>query len=93
MMTAAGVAGGALLFEGIRGLLNSSSNPFSQAQASQPSPLLPPDSMPQQQQALADTTPVDNQYQPDDQYQQDQQYQDDYDTASLDDGGSDDSWT
>ncbi len=91
MMTAAGVAGGALLFEGIRGLLNSNSNPFSQA-AAQPSPLLPPDSAPQQQ-ALADTTPADNQYQPDDQAQQEQQYQDDYDTASLDDGGSDDSWT
>lgn len=99
MMTAAGVAGGALLFEGIRGLLNNSSSPFGQAQAAQPSPLLPPDSMPQQQQAWADTTPADNQvqadnqYQPDDQSQQDQQYQDDYDTASLDDGGSDDSWT
>jgi hypothetical protein len=93
MMTAAGVAGGALLFEGIRGLLNSNSNPFSQAQAPQPSPLLPPDSMPQQQQAWADPTPAGNQYQPDDQYQQDQQYQDDFDTASLDDGGSDDSWT
>ncbi len=58
-----------------------------------PSPLLPPDSMPQQQQAWADPTPAGNQYQPDDQYQQDQQYQDDFDTASLDDGGSDDSWT
>lgn len=98
MMTAAGVAGGALLFEGIRGLLNNSSSPFGQAQAAQPSPLLPPDSMPQQQQAWSDTTPADNQnlpdnqYQPDDQSQQDQQYQDDYDTASLDDGGSDDNW-
>lgn len=100
MMTAAGVAGGALLFEGIRGLLNNSSSPFGQAQAAQPSPLLPPDSMPQQQQAWSDSTPQDNQYQadnsqsqPDDQYQQDQPYQDDYDTASADDGGSDDSWT
>lgn len=101
MMTAAGVAGGALLFEGIRGLLGGSSNPFSsQALATQPSPLLPPDSIPQQQQAWSDTTPADNQYQPadnqyqpDDQSQQDQQYQDDYDTASLDDGGSDDNWT
>ena len=99
MMTAAGVAGGALLFEGIRGLLNNSSSPFGQAQAAQPSPLLPPDSMPQQQQAWSDATPADNnqvqadnQYQPDDQSQQDQQYQDDYDTASLDDGGSDDNW-
>ncbi|MGD9882764.1 MAG: DUF2076 domain-containing protein [Reyranella sp.] len=98
MMTAAGVAGGALLFEGIRGLLNNSSSPFGQAQASQPSPLLPPDSMPQQQQAWSDTTPADSQYQADNQYQpddqqQDQDYQDDYDTASLDDGGADDSWT
>jgi hypothetical protein len=82
------------LFEGIRGLLNNSSSPFGQAQAAQPSPLLPPDSMPQQQQAWADTPASDNnQYQPDDQVQQDQEYQDDYDTASLDDGGSDDSWT
>jgi hypothetical protein len=99
MMTAAGVAGGALLFEGIRGLLGGSSNPFSsQALASQPSPLLPPDSIPQQQ-AWSDTTPADNQYQsadnqyqPDDLSQQDQQYEDDYDTASSDDGGSDDNW-
>lgn len=98
MMTAAGVAGGALLFEGIRGLLNNGSSPFGQSQAAQPSPLLPPDSVPQQQQAWSDATPADsqrqadNQYQPDDQLQQDQPYQDDYDTASVDDGGADDSW-
>jgi len=97
MMTAAGVAGGALLFEGIRGLMGNSSSPFGQSQAAQPSPLLPPDSAPQQQQAWSDTPAdsqrqADNQSQPDDQFQQDQPYQDDYDTASLDDGGSDDSW-
>lgn len=92
LTTAAGVAGGALLFEGIRGLLSGGGGPFGQAAAAaQPSPLLPPDSL-SQQQALADTAPADT-YQPDDQYQQDQQFDDDYDTASLDDGGADDNWT
>lgn len=85
MMTAAGVAGGALLFEGIRGLMGSNPGPFGgQQQAfggtpdSTPPELLPPDSA-QQQQAFAD----------------DQAGADDYDTASLDDGsggGDDDSW-
>lgn len=80
MATAAGVAGGALLFEGIRGLMGS--NPFGQQQAamggSTPAELLPPDSSTQQQ-ALAD----------------DQAGVDDYDTAAADDGGfggDDDSW-
>lgn len=81
MATAAGVAGGALLFEGIRGLMGS--NPFGQQQAAAggttPPELLPPDSSTQQQQALAE----------------DQAGTGDYDTAALDDGGfggDDDSW-
>jgi len=83
MTTAAGVAGGALLFEGIRSLMGS--NPFGSAAAAQPSPLLPPDSLPatpSQDQAMADDSGVDNQV-------------DDYDTASLDQdtgGSDDDSW-
>ncbi|WP_020696217.1 DUF2076 domain-containing protein [Reyranella massiliensis] len=86
MATAAGVAGGALLFEGIRNLMGGSSNPFSQGASSQqaatpqtPSELMPPDSAQsaqQEQQA----------------YDQDAGLQDDYDTASYDDGGGDDSW-
>jgi len=86
MATAAGVAGGALLFEGIRNLMGGSSNPFSQGASSQqaaapqtPSELMPPDSSQsaqQEQQA----------------YGQDAGLQDDYDTASYDDGGDDDSW-
>ena len=84
LTTAAGVAGGALLFEGIRGLMGSNPGPFGSAAALQPSPLLPPDSLPaasSQDQAVAD----DNATAQDDQV-------DDYDTASLDQdtGGSDD---
>ena len=79
MATAAGVAGGALLFEGIRGLMGSNPGPFGQtASAAQPAPLLPQDS----QQALADSNPM-----PDDLRGED------YDTAAYDDGdmgGSDD---
>ncbi|TAJ91995.1 MAG: DUF2076 domain-containing protein [Reyranella sp.] len=86
MMTAAGVAGGALLFEGIRNLMGSNPGPFGgqQQQAfggtpdATPPELLPPDSSVQQQ-AYADG----------------QQGQDDYEAASLDDGGGagdDDSW-
>jgi hypothetical protein len=82
MATAAGVAGGALLFEGIRGLMGS--NPFGQPQqaaagGTTPQELLPPESSTQQQQALAD----------------DQAGAGGYDTAALDDGGvggDDDSW-
>ncbi len=82
MVTAAGVAGGALLFEGIRGLMGS--NPFGQQQqaaagGATPPELRPPESSTQQQQALAD----------------DQAGAGDYDTAALDDGGvggDDDSW-
>ena len=86
MATAAGVAGGALLFEGIRNLMGSHPGPFGSAAAAQPSPLLPPDSLPaapSQDQALADDGAAG----------QDAQV-DDYDTASdMDVGGSDDdSW-
>ena len=83
MATAAGVAGGALLFEGIRSLMGSNPGPFGQtASAAQPAPLLPQDS----QQALADSNPM-----PDDLRGED------YDTAAYDDGdtgggGSDDDW-
>jgi uncharacterized protein len=81
MATAAGVAGGALLFEGIRSLMGSNPGPFGQtASAAQPAPLLPQDS----QQALADSNPM-----PDDLRGED------YDTAAYDDGdtgGSDDEW-
>lgn len=81
MATAAGVAGGALLFEGIRNLMGSHPGPFGQAAAQQPAPLLPQDS----QQAFADDNPM-----PDD------LRSDDYDTAGYDDGGamggSDDDW-
>ena len=84
LTTAAGVAGGALLFEGIRGLMGSNPGPFGSAAALQPSPLLPPDSLPaapSQDQAMVDDTAAS----------QDDQV-DDYDTASLDQdsGGSDD---
>jgi uncharacterized protein len=86
MATAAGVAGGAMLFEGIRGLMGNNPGPFGSAAAAQPSPLLPPDSLPatpSQDQAMADdgATGQDDQV-------------GDYDTASdMDVGGSDDdSW-
>jgi hypothetical protein len=55
MATAAGVAGGALLFEGIRNLMGSNPGPFGQtASAAQPAPLLPQDN----QQASADNNPM-----------------------------------
>ena len=81
MATAAGVAGGALLFEGIRNLMGNNPGPFGQtASAAQPAPLLPQDS----QQASADNNPM-----PDDLRGEE------YDTAAYDDGdtgGSDDDW-
>jgi hypothetical protein len=43
MMTAAGVAGGALLFEGIRNMMGHNPGPFGAANAATPSPLMPPD--------------------------------------------------
>jgi hypothetical protein len=55
MATAAGVAGGALLFEGIRNLMGSNPGPFGQtASAAQPAPLLPQDN----QQASAGDNPM-----------------------------------
>jgi hypothetical protein len=80
MATAAGVAGGALLFEGIRGLMGNNPGPFGQAaSAAQPAPLLPQDN----QQASADNNPM-----PDDLRSED------YDTAAYDDGdtGGSDDW-
>src|SRR5688500_14690143 len=81
MATAAGVAGGALLFEGIRNLMGSNPGPFGQtASAAQPSPLLPQDT----QQASADNNPM-----PDDLRNEE------YDSAAYDDGdagGSSDDW-
>jgi hypothetical protein len=87
MATAAGVAGGALLFEGIRSLMGHNPGPFGSAVAQTPSPLLPPDALPDnqsQEQALAgdSSMPQDDQV-------------DDYDTASSDfdsGGGSSDDW-
>ena len=86
MATAAGVAGGALLFEGIRNLMGSNPGPFGQQAAAQPAPLLPQDSQQSQdsQQASADSNPM-----PDDLRSED------YDTAAYDDGdtgGSGDDW-
>jgi hypothetical protein len=80
LTTAAGVAGGALLFEGIRNLLGNSSNPFSTAAAA---PLLPPDSLPADRFASSS-----------DQFSssgsaQDVSSADDYDTSSSGDSGFD----
>ena len=82
LTTAAGVAGGALLFEGVRNLLGNSSNPFSAAAAA--APLLPPDHLPSEQltsdqstsDQLASADPV-----------QDDGLADDYDAGSSDDSG------
>jgi hypothetical protein len=71
LTTAAGVAGGALLFEGIRSMLGHNPGPFSTAAAA--SPLLPPDSLPQDQLSSADLA-------------QDDGAADDYDLASNDGG-------
>ena len=77
MATAAGVAGGALLFEGIRSLMGSNPGPFgSDRGGAQPSPLLPPDSLPAC--AVAGSDLAD-----DDDCGADDQV-DDYDTASDD---------
>ena len=80
MATAAGVAGGALLFEGIRNLMGSNPGPFGQtASAAQPAPLLPQDN----QQASAGDNPM-----PEDLRNEE------YDTAAYDDGdtGGSDDW-
>lgn len=79
MATAAGVAGGALLFEGIRNLMGSNPGPFGSAAAAQPSPLLPPDQ-------LAAAEPFSSA-----DLAQDDGAADDYDMTSDDSGfGSDD---
>jgi len=84
MATAAGVAGGALLFEGIRSLMGHNPGPFGGAA--------------QQQAANAGTSPDALAAEPgpqDQAFSQEPGSQDDYDTASLDDGGGgmdDDSW-
>lgn len=86
MMTAAGVAGGALLFEGIRGLMGNNPGPFGQAAAPPPAPLADT-----QQQALAADTGMIDQAQLD----QGGGPDDSYDTASDDSGfggGDDDSF-
>jgi hypothetical protein len=77
MMTAAGVAGGALLFEGIRNMMGHNPGPFGAGAASaapllSPDPLMPPDHL-----SSADLA-------------QDEGAADDYDTPSDDSGGSDD---
>jgi hypothetical protein len=84
MATAAGVAGGALLFEGIRNLMGSNPGPFgsagSQTASAQPAPLM--DSQQSSQQDVADNNPM-----PEDLRGED------YDTAAYDsDMGSEDDW-
>jgi uncharacterized protein len=92
LATAAGVAGGALLFEGIRNLMGGNPGAFGPALAQTPSSLLPPDSLPQD--TAAQDAGVDRTYDDSSAQAQDDDY-DDYDTASLDQdgdfgGGSDD---
>jgi hypothetical protein len=86
LATAAGVAGGALLFEGIRNLMGGNPGAFGPAMAQTPSQLLPPDT-------LADTLPDQTTFDDNNNLAQDNQ-SDDYDSASLDQdqdfGGSDD---
>ena len=102
LATAAGVAGGALLFEGIRNLMGGSPGAFGPALAQTPSPLLPPDTLPPdtmaQQGGYDSNAGFDDNTVYDDKngLAQDSQV-DDYDTASLDDdpdvgGSDDDSW-
>ena len=76
LTTAAGVAGGALLFEGIRNMMGHNPGPFG-ASAANASPLMPPDNFQPNQFSSADLA-------------QDDGAADDYDTSS-DDGGSSDS--
>ena len=83
MATAAGVAGGALLFEGIRGLMGSSSPFGSPAAAAQPSPLLPPDAMTQQQAHAGESDAGPDNSQDGDDY--DTASDGDYDTGSSSD--------
>ncbi len=76
MATAAGVAGGALLFEGIRSLLSHGSGPFRTAAAAAPAPLMPPDQMPSDQLSSVDLA-------------QDDGSADDYDLGTSDGSGFD----
>jgi hypothetical protein len=103
LATAAGVAGGALLFEGIRNLMGSSPGAFGPALAQTPSSLLPPDTLPASDTSPADTFAQENTYD-DNNLQSQNDQSDDYDTASLDQdqdfggsdlggGSDDDSWT
>lgn len=87
MATAAGVAGGALLFEGIRNLMGSNPGPFGSAASTQPASLLD-NQQNSPQQDLADNNPM-----PDDLRNGDGG--EDYDTAAYDDSdtGSDEDWT
>ena len=93
MATAAGVAGGALLFEGIRGLMGGGAGPWQQA-AAQPAPLLSDaqagdaSGRDDQQQAMADDNPM-----PAD-FRDDEEDAAGYDSAGYDggDGGGSDDW-
>lgn len=91
MMTAAGVAGGALLFEGIRGLMGNNPGPFGQAAAPPPPPPPAPLADTQQQAMAQDQGNMDQA-----QLDQGGGSDDDYDTASDDSGfgggGDDDSF-
>ncbi|CAN5731787.1 DUF2076 domain-containing protein [soil metagenome] len=86
MATAAGVAGGALLFEGIRGLMGSNPGPFGQAAAAQPA-ALPQDN--QQTFAGSDPTPEDLRDDPYDTAANDGDTGG-FDTGGFDTGGSSD---
>jgi len=59
LSTAAGVAGGALLFEGIRSMFGHSTNVFIDPANAAPSPLLPPDQFSSTDLARDDSTPSD----------------------------------
>jgi hypothetical protein len=76
LATAAGVAGGALLFEGIRSMLGHNPGPFSTAAAA--SPLMPPDQLAADQSPSNQLSSVD--------LAQDDGAADDYDMASNDGG-------
>jgi hypothetical protein len=101
LATAAGVAGGALLFEGIRNLMGSSPGAFGPALAQTPSSLLPPDTLPSDT-SSADTLAQQGAFDDNDGLPRDDQ-PNDYDTASIDQdqdfggsdfgGSDDDSWT
>ena len=87
MMTAAGVAGGALLFEGIRNMMGHASSPFgaSPAAAMDTSQIMPPD-LRQDDSSLSDQSQSD---QPVDNYDTSSD-DSDSDTGGFDSGGTDD---